>query len=210
MALLDRVIFGVRLRPVTIVGLVLGFTGVAILVRPEGSSAQLISLLAVVFASLSWASGSLYARRAPLPARPLVGAGMEMFAGGVVLGLVGLAGGELSRVHLADVSRSSLLALAYLIVVGALAFSAYVWVLRNAPTTLVSTYAFVNPVVAVFLGWGIQDEAVTARTLAAAAVIVVGVAAIVTGQARASLAATPVASGGDPAAGVPAGAALEA
>lgn len=213
MALLDRAVFGVRLRRITVAGLILGFSGVAVLVRPEGSSAQLFSLLAVVLASLSWATGSLYARRAPLPARPMVGAGMEMLAGGVVLGLVGLAGGELGRVDAGRISLASALSLAYLIVFGALAFSCYIWVLRAAPTTLVSTYAFVNPVVAVLLGWAFQNEAVTGRTLVAAAVIVAGVAAIVTSQARASSRPAPVAPGGEPGTGgvtIPVGVAVEA
>ena len=137
-------------------------------------------------ASLSWASGSLYSRKAPLPARPLVGTAMEMLAGGVLLGIVGLARGEAGRFHPAHVQATSVIAVAYLIVFGALvAFSAYVWLLRVTRTSVASTYAYVNPVVAVFLGWALLHEPITLRTLMAGAVIIVGVALIVTARATA-------------------------
>jgi drug/metabolite transporter (DMT)-like permease len=130
-------------------------------------------------ASLSWAAGSLYARSAPLPRRPLVATGMQMVAGGALLALVGLGAGEWQSVRVATFSTASLLALGYLIVFGSLlAFSAYVWLLRAAPVSLVATYAYVNPVVAVLLGWALLGEPVMARMLVAGAVIVVAVALI--------------------------------
>jgi drug/metabolite transporter (DMT)-like permease len=138
---------------------------------------------ALVIASVSWAAGSLYARHAPLPKRPLVGVGMQMLAGGVLLGVVGLARGELGQFDPAAVSLESVLGLVYLIVFGSLvAFSAYIWLLRVTRTTLVSTYAYVNPIVAVYLGWAILSEPISVRTFIAGAIIVVAVALIVSAR----------------------------
>jgi drug/metabolite transporter (DMT)-like permease len=140
-----------------------------------------------VLATIAWTTGSLYSRNAPLPERPLVGAGMEMLIGGVVLMAMGVLRGEIPLIRLEDFSAASLLALAYLIVFGSwVGFTSYVWLLRNARTSLVSTYAFVNPLVAVFLGWLILDETITARTIVAGGVIVIAVAIIITtgGTAR--------------------------
>ena len=139
--------------------------------------------LVVVFTSLGWAAGSLYSRTAPQPAEPLLGAAMQMLAGGALLALVGAASGELA--HVRSPSLASVGAIAYLVVIGSLlAFSAYTWLLRNARTSLVGTYAFVNPVVAVLLGWAFNGEALTLRTLTAGAVIVGGVALIVLAPQR--------------------------
>jgi uncharacterized membrane protein len=108
---------------------------------------------------------------------------MQMLAGGVFLAIVGIATGELGDVHLSQISLPSLLGLGYLIVFGSLlAFSAYVWLLRNARLSLVATYPYVNPVVAVFLGWAILSEPVTLTTVLAGGVIVVAVALIVSAQ----------------------------
>ena len=184
-ALLDRLIFGHRLTRRTVIGLVLGFGGLVLLVGPaEGGRIDPLGALVCTLASLSWAAGSLYARTAPLPHRPLVATGMEMVAGGALLLLVGLATGEPRAIHPASISTASLLAVAYLIVFGSLlAFSAYVWLLRSAPVTLVTTYAYVNPVVAVLLGWTFLGEPVTPRMLVAGAVIVAAVV-IIAGAAR--------------------------
>jgi drug/metabolite transporter (DMT)-like permease len=125
----------------------------------------------------------LYSRHAPLPSRPLVSTAMQMLAGGVFLAVVGIATGELGRVHLSQVSLSSVLGLTYLIVFGSLvAFSCYVWLLRNARLSLVATYPYVNPVVAVVLGWAILSEPVTLTTVLAGGVIVVAVALIVSAR----------------------------
>jgi drug/metabolite transporter (DMT)-like permease len=184
MALILWFFYRERLPAVVLGGLLVGFGGMALLVTPAGTGrADFAGSLYVVGAGLSWAAGSVWARNAPLPRRPLVGTAMQMLAGGALLGLVGLARGEAGRFHPADVSLSSALALAYLTVFGAIvAFTAYIWLLRAAPTSLVSTYAYVNPVVAVFLGWVILNERVTARTLAGGAVIVLAVALIVTAR----------------------------
>ncbi len=178
LALLDR-------QPLSwpaLLGLAVGFAGVALLVGP-GTHFSWVALV-VVFTSLGWAAGSLYSRTAPQPAEPLLGAAMQMLAGGALLALVGAASGELGDVR--SPSLASVGAIAYLVVIGSLlAFSAYTWLLRNARTSLVGTYAFVNPVVAVLLGWAFNGEAVTLRTLAAGAVIVGGVALIVLAPQRA-------------------------
>jgi drug/metabolite transporter (DMT)-like permease len=182
MALIDRVLLHRRIGGLTTFGLILGFAGLATLIGTSAvdSVAPLTGLLVGVVASLSWTSASLYSRNAPLPRRPLVGAGMEMMIGGAVLIVLGVMRGELSLFHPEDFSRASLLALLYLITIGSwVGYTSYVWLLRNARTSLVSTYAYVNPVVAVFLGWMILDETVTVRTLIAGLVIIAAVAIII-------------------------------
>jgi drug/metabolite transporter (DMT)-like permease len=181
MALLDRLFFGGHLQTRAVVGLVAGFGGAALLLGSGASGdVDVVGMLLVVGASLSWAVGSLYSRKAPLPRRPFVGMGMEMLAGGVVLGLAGILAGELGDLDATTFSRASIIGLLYLIVFGSwIGFTAYLWLLRVARTSLVSTYAYVNPVVAVFLGWLLLDEQVGPRTLVAGGVIVASVALII-------------------------------
>jgi drug/metabolite transporter (DMT)-like permease len=181
MALLDRVVFGKRLHLSAYVGLVAGFLGLAFLLDPFGAgSVDRVGALVAVGAAFAWAAGSLYSRGATLPKRPLVSAGLAALCGGVLLTVFSAASGEFRD---ARFSAESLAAVAYLVVVGTLiGFTAYVWLLRAAPISLVSTYAYVNPIVAVFLGWAILGEAVTARTLLAGAVIVTAVALIVSAR----------------------------
>ena len=189
MVLIDRVVLGHEVARKTTLGLFLGFGGAVLLISSTAldADAPLSGLAIGVIASLSWTSASLYSRNAPLPKRPLVGAGMEMLVGGAVLVVAGALRGELALVRPEDFSSASLLALLYLITIGSwVGFTSYVWLLRNARTSLVSTYAYVNPVVAVFLGWLILDEVITLRTVAAGAVILIGVALIIStgGTAR--------------------------
>lgn len=178
MALLDRVVFGKRLHLWANVGLLTGFVGVALLVDPFGTgSVDRVGALVAVASAFAWAAGSLYSRGAPLPNDPIVSAGLAALCGGVLLFVVSGASGEWDDVRL---TADALGALAYLIVVGSLVgFVAYVWLLRAAPTSLVSTYAFANPVVAVFLGWLFLGEEVTWLVLVAGATIVVSVALII-------------------------------
>lgn len=175
-----------RPNPKVIAGLALGFLGLVLLVKPSGSaSIDLLAAAVVVLASVSWAWGSLYGQRAPLPSSPLAATGMQMLAGGALLMTVSMATGEPARFVLSEVSLRSWLSLGYLIVFGAIvAFTAYVWLMRVAPPVLVSTYAYVNPVVAVFLGWALAGEPLTAGTLGAAAVILTGVALITSAQGK--------------------------
>ncbi|MGH2739720.1 MAG: EamA family transporter [Actinomycetota bacterium] len=164
------------------IGVVVGFAGVALLVQP-GNGGGVVGPLLLVFASVSWAAGSLYARNAPLPARSLVGAAMQMLAGGLALGVAGIARGEIGDIRVDAVSLESVLGFLHLIVFGSLVgFTAYAWLLRVARTSLVSTYAYVNPVVAVLLGWGVLGEEITPRTLIAGLVIVAAVALIVSAR----------------------------
>jgi drug/metabolite transporter (DMT)-like permease len=166
-----------------IAGLLLGIVGLAILVLPASSAApdhvNPVGVVMLIAATFSWAVGSLYAHRAPLPASTFLGIGMEMLAGGVLLLLVGLMSGEATGFHLADVTLKSLLALGYLIAFGSLlGFTAYVWLLKVTTPARASTYAFVNPVIAVLLGWALAGEALTPRIALAGGIIVAGVSTI--------------------------------
>jgi drug/metabolite transporter (DMT)-like permease len=177
-AILARAAFGERLGGRALVGLVLGFAGLALLVDPSGEEgAEPIGALAIVFGAFAWAAGSLWSRRLPLPQDTLLSAAMGMLAGGALLALVSGFGGEFDDAHF---TAEALGATAYMIVVGSfIGFSAYVWLLKVAPASTVSTYAYVNPVIAVLLGWAFNDEVITGRTLLAGAAIVVGVALMV-------------------------------
>jgi drug/metabolite transporter (DMT)-like permease len=179
MALLDRTLYGQRLARPAVAGLLIGFAGVGLLVAPGGGDVSGAAVV-LVFSSAAWAVGSLYSRRAPQPSRPLVAAGMQMLAGGMVLVIVSAVSGELTRVHPGQVSLESWLGLAYLIVAGSLvAFTTYMWLLRNAPTALVGTYAYVNPIVAVLLGTLILGEPLGWRMLVGGGIVIAAVAMIV-------------------------------
>jgi drug/metabolite transporter (DMT)-like permease len=170
----------------TLLGVVIGFGGVALLVS-GGLTGQfeLIGILLVIVASISWSIGSFYSPRLPLPADPFVSTAAQMLAGGVLLTVVGVAAGELPTVRPADFAPESLLGLAYLIVFGSIvAFSAYTWLLQHASMSKVSTYAYVNPVVAIFLGWLILSEPVTAAMLAGGALIISAVALVIRTESR--------------------------
>ncbi|MGZ4390196.1 MAG: EamA family transporter [Gaiellaceae bacterium] len=176
MALLDRLVFGVRLPLGAMAGIAAGLLGVGLLVGPSGK-ADVAGVVVLLVASFAWAAGSLYARVAPLPRRPLLAAAMQMLCAGVLLAGAGIAMGELSRVHLGAISPASLAALGFLIVFGSfMAFTAYGWLLKNASTTLLSTYAYVNPAVAVFLGWAFVGEHVGGKEVAAGLVILTSIA----------------------------------
>ena len=169
-------------------GLAVGLVGVLILLLPGDQGIDAIDPLGVVIvvcSALSWTAGSLYARRAPLPANQLMGSGMEQLVGGSVMLGVAVLLGEFASLEPGSVSTASLLGLLYLIVFGSLiAFTAYVWLLEHAPITTVATYAYVNPVVAVFLGLVFRDEPMTPRTLLATALIIGAVVAMVSGRPR--------------------------
>jgi drug/metabolite transporter (DMT)-like permease len=173
MALADRVINGRRLRPGGWAALVIGLAGIAIVANPHGHGAVL-PVLVVLGASMSWGIGSVLAGRLPAPVSPLLGSAMEMLAGGIVLVGLALATGQAWPGH---ASGESLLALAYLIGPGSLlALTCYVIALRRLPTSVVSTYAYVNPVVAVALGALLLGERLTLTALIGGAVVVASVA----------------------------------
>ncbi|HEX2799634.1 MAG TPA: EamA family transporter [Thermoanaerobaculia bacterium] len=171
-----------------LVGVAFGVAGVILLVGPVrlgGERVDLAGAGAVLFAAFAWALGSLLSRHLAPPASPLQATALQMLAGGALLGCASGAAGEWARFSPALVSGRSLAAVAYLVVFGSLlAFTAYIWLLRVASPALVSTYAFVNPIVAVFLGWLLASEEVGMRTLAAAAVIVAAVVLITLGETR--------------------------
>lgn len=173
---------GARPGRYTVAGLVVGFGGIALLVGPGqlvGGGVDLLGAGVLVVASISWAIGSLYSRRAHLPASPLLGTSMEMLAGGVWLVLAGTLTGEWARVDLGAVSPRSAGALLYLIIFGSLVgFSSYIWLLRVSTPARVSTYAYVNPVVALLLGWALAGESLTPRTGVAVALVLAAVVAI--------------------------------
>jgi len=186
MALADRVINGQRIPPWGWLALILGLAGIAVIARPSGSGAVL-PVLIVLLGSVSWGTGSVLAGRLPAPASPLVGSAMEMLSGGVVLSGLAAATGELTRVDPGRVSAESLLALLYLIGPGSLlALTCYVIALRRLPTAAVSTYAYVNPVVAVSLGALFLGERPTLLTLAGGVVVVASVALLLVHRAAGS------------------------
>jgi drug/metabolite transporter (DMT)-like permease len=173
---------GERVSRAGIGAVLVGFAGVALLVRPgeQSGDATVLGLAAVVFAAVMWASGSFASPRLKLPRDPLVSTGWQMLLGGLAIVAVGLALGEAPEVDPEAFSTRSVLALGYLIVFGSwVAFTAYAWLLQNAPISKVSTYAYVNPVVAIVLGFLILDEVVTPITVIGAAIIIVAVALVV-------------------------------
>jgi drug/metabolite transporter (DMT)-like permease len=178
----------------TIAAVVLGFAGVALLVLPEASAggADGLGYMLLVAASVSWASGSFLSSKVALPRDPFTSTALQMLTGGAVIAIAATIRGEFSGIDVAEFSGASIAALLYLIVAGSLlAFTAYTWLLRNGPISKVSTYAYVNPVVAVILGWLILDEPVTASILAGAALVVLSVAFIVRIESRPRRRAAP-------------------
>ncbi|MEJ2547230.1 MAG: EamA family transporter [Gemmatimonadota bacterium] len=193
MVLLDWIRPGGR-KPTgpVVAGLVLGFAGVALLIGPVelggGGRMQYLGALVVVFGTISWATGSVLGYRFPHPAAPRMAAALQMLMGGLLLLLLGSVVGEWGRLDPAGVSAKSVAALAYLVLFGSIiAFAAYVYLLKVSTPARVGSYAYVNPVVAVFLGWALADEPVTARTILAAAIIITGVVLIVSRRPPRSL-----------------------
>lgn len=182
MTLLDWATGGERPRWRAVAGLLLGLVGLAFLIG-SGSrgGAPLAGLLALVASAFGWAAGSILSRHLPRPRSVILASGMQLLAGGVALAVVGLAIGEGGRVDARVLAPRAVLAFAYMVVAASLvSFTAYMWLLRVSTPARVGTYAFVNPVVALFVGWTFGGEGFDARTLLASAVIVAGVALVVT------------------------------
>ena len=178
-----------------VAGLVMGLAGVMLLVGPievgGGGRMQLLGAAAVVAGTISWATGSVFGSSFRVPTVPRMAAALQMTMGGALLLTLGTLRGEWSRFDPAGISMRSGMSLLYLIVFGSIiAFAAYVYLLRVSTPARVGSYAYVNPVVAVFLGWALADEPVTGRTLMAAAVIITGVVLIVSGRRPTSLSAS--------------------
>ena len=171
-------------RGAVLAGIGLGSAGLAVLAGPGmvlGSGRFNFAAMAVlVVGTFCWAGGSLFSRGSRLPASPIMATAVTLLLGGGLLALVGVAAGELSRFDPAAVSSKSVVATIYLFVFGSIVgFSAYLWLLRVTTASRVSTYAYVNPIVAVFLGWALADEALTPRVLIASVVIVGAVAVVI-------------------------------
>jgi drug/metabolite transporter (DMT)-like permease len=182
---------GTRPVPRVIAGLVLGFAGLALLVGPKelGGSGRIdpIGVTILGVGSFAWACGSIYAKHGKMPSSPLMGSAMQSLTGGVILWIAGGLTGEIGALHLASVSARSWTAIIYLICFGsAIGFSSYLYILKHSTATRVATYAFVNPIVALFLGWLLLHEAITLRTILASAVILAAVLLVITAPHRES------------------------
>ncbi len=164
-------------------GIALGFVGIALLIGPaklaSGASFNPLWSVGVIVAAMFWALGSMYARSAPLPSSSPLSTGMQLFMGGLMQLMLSAGTGELATVDPAQFSAKSWLAVIYLVIFASIiAFTAFVWLMRVCPPERVATYAYVNPVIAVFLGWALAGETLTPLTLVAAAVIVASVVMI--------------------------------
>ena len=184
---------GTRPGPRVVAGLLLGFGGLALLVGPKnlGGSGRVdpYGVAILVIASLAWASGSVYSKHAGGPGSPLLGVAMQSLAGGFCLWMAGIVSGEVGALHFEAISVRSWVALGYLIVFGSMVgFTAYIYILKKSTATRVATYAFVNPVVALFLGWLLIGESISLRTVIAAAVILTAVLLVITAPHAAPLA----------------------
>jgi drug/metabolite transporter (DMT)-like permease len=182
-----------RQRPsgAVLVGLVLGFIGIVVLVGPGNlgghGDVRPLGAVVLILGSLSWAIGSFWSRDARLPESGLLTTGMEMLGGGALLLIVGLLSGELSQFDIHLISGASAAGLIYLITFGSLiGFTSYIWLLDKVSPARLGTYAYVNPIVAVILGWAIAGERLSVRTAVAAAIVICAVALITTARSTAT------------------------
>lgn len=184
MAVLERSFFGIRISVGGGAGIATGLLGVGLLVGGPGGKVDALGALMLLAASLFWAIGSLVARVVPLPRSPYLSAAMQMLSASVLLGAAGAARGELGRVHLSAISPASAAAFAFLVVFGSLiAFTAYAWLLEHVQGPLLSSYAYVNPAVAVALGSVFAGERIGGAQIAAGLVILASVALLVFSRA---------------------------
>jgi len=185
-ALLNRTIFKIRLSLGAVAGIATGLLGVGLLVGP-GGRIDPVGTAVLLVASFSWAAGSVFTRVAPLPRGPFLSAAMQMLCAGAMLAVAGVATGELSRVRLAAISPASLAALGCLIVFGSIgAFTAFGWLVRHVSIPVLSTYSYVNPAVAVGLGWLVMGEHVGGKEIAAGLVILASVGLLFLARERAA------------------------
>jgi drug/metabolite transporter (DMT)-like permease len=173
-------------------GLVLGFIGIIVLIGPGNIGGDgdipLLGALVLILGSLSWAIGSFWSRDAKLPESGLLTTGMEMLGGGTLLVIVGVLSGEIGDFDIYRVSKESAIGLLYLITFGSLiGFTSYIWLLDKVSPARLGTYAYVNPIVAVLLGWAIAGESLTVRTGVAAAIVICAVALITSARSATSV-----------------------
>jgi drug/metabolite transporter (DMT)-like permease len=182
----------------TVAGLLLGLGGVAVLLVPGLSgSSEIGPLLLVCLSSVLWACGTVLSTRRPMPSDPFVTTVVEMAAGGTAMVVLGSLGGEWHRLEVAAVPASSWIAFAYLVLVGSVVgYSAFVWLLARAPLSLATTYAYVNPAVAVALGALLLDEPLTPSVVLGGAVIIAAVALVLTAESRARRRTAPTVDAG--------------
>jgi drug/metabolite transporter (DMT)-like permease len=176
---------GARPAPRVFVGVILGFAGMALLVGPRslGGTERVspFGTLILLLAALAWAYGSIYAKHHPVPSSAMLGVAMQCLAGGFALLIAASFGGELRTFHWANVTTRSWLAVIYLAVFGSgVGFSAYVYLIKHSSSTHLSTYAFVNPVVALLLGWSLAGEPLSLRTIIASVIILSAVILVIT------------------------------
>ncbi|MBI3406268.1 MAG: EamA family transporter [Acidobacteria bacterium] len=185
-------------------GILLGFGGVVLLISPTdilgGAHIDTLGAIVLIFGGICWASGALYSRHAHLPKSAALSTAMQMITGGVIMLAVGTLSGEWSRLDFARISFRSVAAMLYLIVfAGLLTFTAFIWLLRVTSPAIVATHSYVNPVIAIFLGWAIAGEPVTPRTILASAIIVASVLLILYGdKTHAPVPETDPAAGPEP------------
>lgn len=184
--LLSRLLLRARLSLLMGAGLGIGFGGLVVLVGPTTvHPSELFGILAVLGAAFGWGLGTVLTRRLEVPDNAFLVSGLQMFCGGLVASVVAIIDGDLSRFHPGNVTASAAAAFVYLVLVGAiLGYGIFQWLVKNAPLPLVSTYAYVSPVIAVLLGILVLGESLTAHALAGGAIVVTGVIVIVTAQAR--------------------------
>ena len=174
---------GRRPSGAALIGVIIGLAGIALLIGPSAfmgaQDVDPMSAIVLLMGSISWSAATVFGKRASVPPAPLLASAMQLLGGSVGLIVASVVTGELGQVQPAEISLKAFLAVAYLIVFGSIvAFSAYSWLLRVASPAKISTYAYVNPVVAMLLGWAFADERMSARVLIAAAVVLAGVVLI--------------------------------
>lgn len=179
-----RMAGGVRPTWTVFAGLVLGLGGILLLASPgatmtggEANSRDIsIGVLVILIGTVGWAAGSMYARHAEQPASPILATGMQLLLGGIMLLVLGVVTGEAARLELAHIKPLAIFSWAYLVIMGSIiGFGSYVWLLRVASPARVATYAYINPVVGVILGWALAGETISERTILATAIIIVAV-----------------------------------
>ncbi|MBI4547839.1 MAG: EamA family transporter [Ignavibacteriae bacterium] len=176
-------------------GLLFGFAGIALLILPRGffgiEQLDILGLSAILLGSLAWAGASVYSRSAALPSSPLLTAGMELLFGGILLLTVAIVTGEHETFRIEAISARSIFSLGYLVIFGSvIAFTSFIWLLRVTTATRVSTYAFVNPVVAVFLGWLFAGESMGVLTVVSTVIIVISIYLILVDRSKSQVVST--------------------